>query len=35
MSKVNSPNIQMIHFADKDFKEDTINMFKELKEIYT
>lgn len=33
--ETNPKNTQMMHLADKDFKVVTINMFKELKEIYT
>jgi len=28
-------NTQMMHLADKDFKEGTINIFEELKDLYT
>lgn len=33
--ETNHKNTQMMHLADKDFKEGTINTFEELKELYT
>ena len=32
--ETNPKNIQMMHLAGKDFKAVTINMFKELQEMY-